>query len=92
MDILEGFDFLGSVVTKFKNISIASKIEIAKQAILKDMSDTVNHMDELILDITAKIDNSIKTSAEFKKMTKIALNEYFESINQELEFIKNYKT
>ncbi|MBN2521884.1 MAG: hypothetical protein JXB24_01355 [Bacteroidales bacterium] len=89
--ISEGFEDIESLVSKFNNISIASKIEIAKQEILSNMNTTVEEMDALILNIETNIQQSREITNTFHKTTRDVLSTYFISTEKEFGFIDKYK-
>jgi hypothetical protein len=89
--ISEGFEDLESLVSKFNNISVASKIEISKQEILSQMESTVEDMDELIGSIERNIGESRELTKEFYKITRQVLDTYFLSTEHEHQFINRYK-
>lgn len=89
--IAEGFEDLEYLVSKYNNISIASKIEISKQEILAAMSDTVNNMDDLITSIGNDISESRRVTASFNKITKNIISSYFQTTDKEYRFIDKYK-
>ncbi len=89
--ISEGFEDLENLVSKFNNISVASKIEISKQEILKQMESTVDDMDQLIASIEKNISESRELTRDFYKITRDVLDTYFHSTEKEHNFISRYK-
>lgn len=89
--ISEGFEDLENLVSKFNNISVASKIEISKQEILKQMESTVDDMDGLINSIEVNISESRDITKNFYKITRQVLDTYFLSTEKEHKFIFKYR-
>jgi methyl-accepting chemotaxis protein len=59
----ENFNAFATLVTRFHSIDVASRIEVAKQTVLQEMSGTVEEMNAL----THRIDNDVEQSLDYTK-------------------------
>lgn len=90
-NIIEGFEAFTATINKYKSVIISSKIEIAKQPVLKRMDDTV---DELIL-LTRQIEDIVTASLgelmEFHKKTKRAFKDFGKIHEKEKRFVEVFR-
>lgn len=77
------------IITRFHNIIVASKIEVAKQAALGDMKDTVSNMTDLTEGIDNDISKALDTIKYFLKTTEKTIGEYSRIIHKEMPELKN---
>ncbi len=64
------FTQFNTLITRFKTIDIASRIEIAKNEILSQMISTVDEMTELTLRISSHVDTSFTLTSDFLRSSK----------------------
>ncbi|MBB6481104.1 hypothetical protein [Spirochaeta isovalerica] len=77
------------IITRFHNIIVASKIEVAKQAALGDMKGTVSNMTDLTEGIDNDISRALDTIKHFLKTTEKTIGEYSLVIRKEMPELKN---
>ncbi len=70
------FRAFAKILTRFKTIDIASRIEVAKVATLRSMGDTVEAMTELTERIGSDVDVSLSATKRFLQDTRQATAEY----------------
>lgn len=75
-DLDEDFRSFESLITRFQTVDIASRIEIAKQQILREMSGTVDQMTDLTARIKSDVDSAIGITGTFLNETKKLLQTY----------------
>lgn len=78
------FESFEPIITRFHNIIVASRIEVAKQVALSDMKDTVTKMTQLTEDIDSDISNALDTIKHFLKTTKGIISNYSSTIKREM--------
>ena len=78
------FESFEPIITRFHNIIVASRIEVAKQAALSDMKDTVTKMTQLTEDIDSDISNALETIKHFLKTTEGIISNYSTTIQKEM--------
>ena len=71
-----GFRDFAKILSRFKNIDVASRIEVAKQASLRSMSDTVLEMSALTERIGSDVEEATKSTQGFIADTKAAIRAY----------------
>lgn len=76
------------IVTRFHNIIVASRIEVAKQSALSDMRDTVTKMTDLTDDINRDITEALETIKIFLKTTEKTIANYSNMIHMETPELK----
>lgn len=72
----DSLNSFSSLVRRFHNINVASKIEVAKQTVLGEMDDTVSEMTSLTEKIEDDIDRALGTTREFIDHTYNNVYEY----------------
>ncbi|MBN2658213.1 MAG: hypothetical protein JXR86_14230 [Spirochaetales bacterium] len=77
------------IITRFHNIIVASKIEVAKQAALGDMKGTVSNMTNLTEGIDNDISRALDTIKHFLKTTEKTIGDYSLVIRKEMPELKN---
>lgn len=75
----DSFKSFESLITRFKTIDVASRIEIAKQSVLAMMGGTVDEMTALTLKIDEDVERSTALTAAFLEGTQRILNNYRQS-------------
>jgi hypothetical protein len=88
-DSFQSFSFL---IDRFQNINVASKIEIAKQTVLKDMRETVKEMTELTSRIEKNLDTAISHTKGFLRGTKASIGNYESIYRQEESFVLDFES
>jgi len=76
------------IITRFHNIIVASKIEVAKQAALGDMRGTVSNMTDLTEGIDKDISRALDTIKHFLKTTEKTIGAYSLLIQKEMPELK----
>lgn len=70
------FRDFSKILSRFKTIDVASRIEVAKQQSLRSMTDTVAEMSSLTERIAADVDEALSTTRDFIDDTKEAMSVY----------------
>lgn len=78
-----GFLEFSKILSRFKNIDVASRIEVAKQQALRSMSDTVVEMSELTTRIGADVADAMQATRGFISETKSAIASYASRAEEE---------
>ena len=86
------FESFEPIITRFHNIIVASRIEVAKQAALSDMKDTVTKMSDLTDSINSDITHALDTIKHFLKTTESIINNYSAIIKHEMPGLKSLIT
>ena len=86
----EGFASFTLLIPRYHNINVASKIEVAKQSVLKDMRDTILEMTSLTGQIETKIGMALKTTKGFLKSTKSSIHRYEQIFQEEEVFVDDF--
>ncbi len=81
------FRQFAKILTRFRTIDIASRIEVSKQHALRSMGDTVIEMSELTDRIGADVDEALEATKGFIKDTKAAIENYAGHADQESSLI-----
>ncbi len=77
------FRDFSKIITRFKTIDIASRIEVAKQASLMGMRDTVGEMSDLTEKIHLDVENALSSTRSFIDDTTAAIASYGENSEEE---------
>jgi len=72
----ESFKSFANLISRFHTIDIASRIEIAKQVVLRAMSGTVDEMTRLTKQIEIDVEKSVGTTSGFLSAVQKTLNSY----------------
>jgi len=83
------FESFEPILTRFHNIIVASRIEVAKQIALVDMKDTVIKMSQLTDSIEDDITQALDTIKHFLKTTEGVINNYSSIIHREMPGLKS---
>lgn len=78
-ELENSFKGLSSLLSRFKNIVVASRIEIAKNRSLGSVTTTVMGMVTLTGRIEADVSGAMTTTKDFIKIAMVAIDEYAES-------------
>ncbi len=81
------FRQFAKILTRFRTIDIASRIEVSKQYALRSMGDTVIEMSELTDRIGADVDEALEATKGFIKDTKATIETYAGHAEQESALI-----
>lgn len=83
-----GFENFFEIIDRFYAIEVASRIQVAKQEVLKDRTETVNEMTRL----TSRIDDDVKEALRILKdaLTKIyrSINRYSDKVEMEMSVVQ----
>lgn len=83
-----GFENFFEIIDRFYAIEVASRIQVAKQEVLKDRTETVNEMTRL----TVRIDDDVKKALRILKdaLTKIygIINKYSGEVEMEMPVVQ----
>lgn len=83
-----GFENFFEIIDRFYAIEVASRIQVAKQEVLKDRTETVNEMTRL----TSRIDDDVKEALRILKdaLTKIYrnINRYSDKVEMEMSVVQ----
>jgi len=83
-----GFENFFEIIDRFYAIEVASRIQVAKQEVLKDRTETVNEMTRL----TIRIDDDVKEALRILKdaLSKIyrIINKYSDKMEMEMSVVK----
>jgi len=80
----DSFKSLATLLSRFKNIVVASRIEIAKNRSLGGVSTTVAGMVELTGKIETDVSGAMGTTKNFTKVAEAAMAEYAEDTSEAL--------
>lgn len=83
-----GFENFFEIIDRFYAIEVASRIQVAKQEVLRDRTETVNEMTRL----TSRIDDDVKEALRILKdaLTKIYrnINRYSDKVEMEMSVVQ----
>jgi hypothetical protein len=82
-----GFMDFGKILSRFKNIDVASRIEVAKQVALRSMGETVLEMSSLTERIGSDVAEATQTTQGFIADTRAAIGGYAEMAESETTMI-----
>lgn len=93
VETLEGdFTSFSSLTNRFRNIDIASRIEIAKQRVLEQMLGSASPMTDLTKRIDADVQASIDATREFTRSTGATISQYEETFGEEEEIVGRFES
>ena len=87
----EDFRSFTSLITRFHNIDVASRIEVAKQAVLQQMAGTVEEMTSLTRRIETDVNTSLDSTKDFIKSTSKTITEYQSVFVGEEAFVERFQ-
>ncbi|HKK48465.1 MAG TPA: hypothetical protein VJ932_05175 [Alkalispirochaeta sp.] len=86
-DQFRSFDTL---VTRFHSIDIASRIEVAKQDVLRSMGNTSDQMNNLTKQIERDVDESLTTTQDFIKTTSSVIATHQKNFHEQRLFVERF--
>jgi hypothetical protein len=86
------FKIFETIVSRFHSVDIASRIEVAKQEILRKMTDTVEEMTALTARIENDVKDSLKATKEFINTISASVNDYAGVFQKEEEMVRNFES
>lgn len=84
------FKQFDTLVTRFHNVDIASRIEVAKQETLRRMGTSSEQMTRLTAQIERDVDTSLSTTRAFIASTEAIISRYQEQYQHEAEFVSRF--
>ncbi|MFW6338376.1 MAG: hypothetical protein ACOC25_05565 [Alkalispirochaetaceae bacterium] len=89
---LEGdFKSFSTLINRFHSIDIASRIEVAKQEVLRQMSDTVGEMTQLTRKIEHDVETSLTSTQGFIEKVSSAVEHFRGLFNQEEAVVLSFR-
>jgi len=85
------FESFSTIITRFHSIDIASRIEVAKQEFLQQMSGTVEQMTNLTNDIDNDVNTSLESTKTFIKQVHDAITGYRDVLSGEDSFVAEFR-
>jgi len=86
----EQFKQFDTLVTRFHNVDIASRIEVAKQETLRQMGTSSEQMTRLTAQIERDVDESLSTTRAFIASTDAIVARYREQYKHEAAFVSRF--
>ncbi len=83
----EGFRTFRVLLNRFRSVDIHSRIEVAKQSVLQNMSSTVDEMTTLISRIEADVQNGVDTTSSFMGVAEKVLGDFGEILTEESHMV-----
>ncbi len=87
----EDFRSFTSLITRFHNIDVASRIEVAKQSVLQQMAGTVEEMTALTRRIESDVNTSLDSTKDFINSTSKTITEYQSVFSAEESFVERFQ-
>ncbi len=88
----ESFHTFDVVVSRFRSVDIASRIEVAKQVVLQQMSSTVEEMTQLTHKIEKDVDDSLSFTKQFIKQTGSIIHRFQDLSAAEAPFVRSFQS
>lgn len=88
----QGFQNFGTVVKRFRNINVASRIEAAKQSQLFGITGTVSEMTQLTRRIETDVNDALTATEQFIVSTQSTIKEYTHVFVEEETFVDQFGT
>jgi len=85
------FNIISSIVGRFQNIAIASKIEVAKQEALRDMEGNIKEMTDLISQIENTLDGGNGLVDSFISSIEKIMNDYTRIVALEQRYFNDFE-
>ncbi len=85
------FKSFSSLINRFHSIDIASRIEVAKQQVLQQMSDTVGEMTELTRKIERDVATSLSSTQGFIETISISVEHFRTLFTQEEAIVLSFR-
>ena len=86
------FQTFTTLVNRFHNIDIASRIEVAKQDVLRAMGTTSAEMNALTKKIEADVEASLEATQEFIKSTSATISSHHTQFERERSFVESFSS
>lgn len=87
----EQFHQFETLVARFRNVDIASRIEVAKQPALRQMGTNSEEMNKLTTQIARDVDESLAATREFIGSTEAIITRYRSQYDREAAFVSRFK-
>lgn len=87
----DDFETFSRIITRFRSIDVASRIEVAKQHVLQQMSDTVGRMNSLTKKIERDVDRSLQATKRFISETSELLREHQAASGAEQRLVRDFQ-
>jgi len=87
----DSLNSFSSLVRRFHNINVASRIEVAKQSVLREMNDTVQEMTILTDKIEGDIEEALTTTRQFIETTYNNVYEYSLSFTNQRDEVDEFE-
>ena len=88
----EQFHRFNTLVTRFHSIDIASRIEVAKQEVLRSMGSTAEQMTALTRQIESDVDQSLRSTRDFIKSVSVVIVGHRNHVEEEHEFVERFSS
>ncbi len=88
----DDFETFTRIITRFRSIDVASRIEVAKQHVLQQMSDTVGRMNSLTKKIERDVDRSLQATKRFISETSELLREHQAASGAEQRLVRDFQS
>ena len=85
------FQSFATLITRFRSIDIASRIEVAKQDVLQQMSGTVDKMNELTKKIEGDVNASLDSTKTFISETSEVISRYQQVFSDEEKLVVSFE-
>jgi hypothetical protein len=89
-DLEDQFRSFNTLVTRFHSIDIASRIEVAKQSVLRTMGTTSNQMNALTKQIERDVEGSLNATREFMKTTSAVISRHQNEFHEQRGFVEEF--
>jgi methyl-accepting chemotaxis protein len=87
----ENFRAFSTLIRRFHSIDVASRIEVAKQAFLRQMAGTAERMTDLTRRIESDVEDSLNNTKQFTEETSHTVSEYRSVVDQENEVVNDIR-
>jgi len=86
------FQTFTTLVNRFHSIDIASRIEVAKQEVLRQMGTSAEQMTALTRTIESDVNRSLEATQEFIKSTSVIIERHHAHFEQENRFVHDFSS
>jgi uncharacterized phage infection (PIP) family protein YhgE len=87
----ENFRAFSTLIRRFHSIDVASRIEVAKQAFLRQMAGTAERMTDLTRRIESDVEDSLNNTKQFTEETSNTVSEYRSVVDQENQVVNEIR-
>ncbi|GAB6089652.1 hypothetical protein [Spirochaeta dissipatitropha] len=77
------FQSFQTIISRFHNLNMSSRIEVAKSSVLRDMDGTIEEMNELTDQVTGHVQEAIDTVQDFIQGTNSSITKYRRMIDDQ---------